>query len=67
MRACLVAAAVFKIVGPYANRAVGGFDSHALPLLILAMQDHLRVQAKPDCSLCFGIIIAFTRVAIYFQ
>ena len=28
----LVAATVFKTVGPYVNRAAGGFDSHALPL-----------------------------------
>ena len=27
----LVAAAVFKTVGPYVKHAVGGFDSHALP------------------------------------
>jgi len=26
-----VVAAVFKTVGPYASRAAGGFDSHALP------------------------------------
>ena len=31
----LVAAAVFKIVEPHVNRAAGGFDSHALPLLSL--------------------------------
>ncbi len=28
----LVLAAVFKTVGPYEKHAVGGFDSHALPL-----------------------------------
>ena len=27
----LVLGAVFKTVGPYVNRAAGGFDSHALP------------------------------------
>ena len=29
----LVAAAVFKTVGPCVNHTVGGFDSHALPLM----------------------------------
>ena len=33
----LVAAAVFKTVGPYVKHAVGGFDSHALPPFLLAM------------------------------
>ena len=32
----LVVAAVFKTVEPYVNRAVGGFDSHALPPFFLA-------------------------------
>ncbi len=32
----LVLASVFKTVGPYVNRAVGGFDSHALPPFFLA-------------------------------
>ena len=30
----LVIAAVFKTVGPYEKHAVGGFDSHALPLFV---------------------------------
>ena len=32
----LVVAAVFKTVEPYVNRAVGGFDSHALPPFLCA-------------------------------
>ena len=31
----LVVASVFKTVGSYVNRAVGGFDSHALPPFFL--------------------------------
>ena len=33
----LVVAAVFKTVEPYVNRAVGGFDSHALPPFLCAV------------------------------
>ncbi len=36
MLAHLVVASVFKTVGSYVNRAIGGFDSHALPPFFLA-------------------------------
>ena len=38
----LVVAAVFKTVEPYVNRAVGGFDSHALPPFFCAVGRTLR-------------------------
>ena len=43
----LVIAAVFKTVGPYEKHAVGGFDSHALPL-----PDESSSRRRGDLTCC---------------
>lgn len=44
--AYLVVAADFKSVGTYVNRKFGGFDSHALPLLIALTSQQRFKPAK---------------------
>ena len=42
----LVLAAVFKTVESYVNRAIGGFDSHALPLLAMLVFAVCRTTSR---------------------
>ena len=50
----LVIAAVFKTVGLYEKHAVGGFDSHALPLLDVANQVFYRPVARLSAVSHYG-------------
>ena len=56
----LVAAAVFKTVGPYVKHAAGGFDSHALPPFF-----SFRTNGSPILTLAPSVPASFMRRGVF--